>query len=104
MRPDFNKSNGLIPVIVQDDLSLQVLMLGFMNQEAFEKTLATDKVYFYSRSRQELWLKGETSGNFLVWKEIYLDCDQDSLLIKARQMGDATCHTGAISCFFERIK
>lgn len=98
MKPDFNKSNGLIPVIIQDETSLQVLMLGYMNEEAFEKTQQEKKVTFFSRSKNRLWTKGETSGNFLWVKEMYLDCDQDTLLILAKADGP-TCHTGSTSCF-----
>ncbi len=96
---DFNKNkDGLIPVIIQDYYTLQILMLGYMNEEAYQKTLAEKRVTFYSRSRQKLWLKGETSGNFLIVKEMISDCDDDSLLIKAEAMGP-TCHLGNTSCF-----
>ncbi len=98
MKPDFNKSDGLIPVIVQDEVSLQVLMLGYMNQEAYEKTLSEKKVTFFSRSKNRLWTKGETSENFLWVKDIKLDCDDDTLLIIAKADGP-TCHKGTVSCF-----
>ena len=98
MKPDFNKSDGLIPVIVQDEVSLQVLMLGYMNQEAYEKTLSENKVTFFSRSKNRLWTKGETSENFLWVKEIKLDCDNDTLLVLAKADGP-TCHKGTVSCF-----
>ena len=98
MKPDFNKSDGLIPVIVQDEVSLQVLMLGYMNQEAYEKTLSENKVTFFSRSKNRLWTKGETSENFLWVKDIKLDCDDDTLLILAKADGP-TCHKGTVSCF-----
>ncbi|MGC4231951.1 MAG: bifunctional phosphoribosyl-AMP cyclohydrolase/phosphoribosyl-ATP diphosphatase HisIE [Niabella sp.] len=99
MSPDFSKyADGLMPVIVQDMGTLEVLMLGFMNEEAFVKTKEEGKVTFYSRSKQRLWTKGETSNNFLIVKDILLDCDQDTLLIKAEPQGP-TCHTGDISCF-----
>ena len=98
MKPDFNKTNGLIPVIVQDEVSLQVLMLGYMNQEAYEKTLSEKKVTFFSRSKNRLWTKGETSENFLWVKDIKLDCDDDTLLILAKADGP-TCHKGTVSCF-----
>lgn len=88
----------LIPVIVQDAVSLKVLMLGYMNKEAYEKTLATGKVTFFSRTRQQLWTKGETSGNFLNVREMYLDCDGDTLLVMADPVGP-TCHRGTESCF-----
>lgn len=95
---DFNKLNGLIPAIVQDYKTKDVLMLGFMNQEAYEKTLKDGLVCFFSRSRNELWTKGETSGNYLKVKEIITDCDQDTVLILADPIGP-TCHTGSKSCF-----
>ena len=98
MKPDFNKTNGLIPVIIQDEVSLQVLMLGYMNQEAYEKTLSEKKVTFFSRSKNRLWTKGETFGNLLWVKEIKLDCDNDTLLVLAKADGP-TCHKGTISCF-----
>ena len=98
MKPDFNKTNGLIPVIIQDEVSLQVLMLGYMNQEAYEKTLSEKKVTFFSRSKNRLWTKGETSENFLWVKDIKLDCDDDTLLILAKADGP-TCHKGTVSCF-----
>lgn len=98
MKPNFNKSNGLIPVIIQDEVSLQVLMLGYMNEEAFEKTVIEQKVTFFSRSKNRLWTKGETSGNFLWVKDIRLDCDDDTLLILAQAEGP-TCHKGTVSCF-----
>ena len=101
MSPDFSKYNdGLIPVIIQDHITLKVLMLGFMNEEALRKTEKENKVTFYSRSKQRLWTKGETSGNFLFVKEIRIDCDNDTLLIKAEPIGHV-CHTGADSCFNE---
>ena len=98
MKPDFNKTNGLIPVIIQDEVSLQILMLGYMNEEAFDKTVEEQKVTFLSRSKNRLWTKGETSGNFLWVKDIKLDCDEDTLLILAQADGP-TCHKGTVSCF-----
>ncbi len=98
---DFNLTktgDGLLPVIVQDSVSLKVLMLGYMNEEAFEKTLSEGRVTFFSRSKQALWTKGETSGNFLDVVSIYSDCDNDTLLIKATPLGP-TCHRGTIACF-----
>ncbi len=101
MNPDFLKyTDGLIPAIVQDAATNKVLMLGFMNQEALAKTKSENKVTFYSRSKQRLWTKGETSNNFLKVKEIRLDCDKDTLLIKAIPTGPV-CHTGADTCFNE---
>ena len=99
---DFNKSSdGLIPVVVQDHATLQVLMLGYMNKEALEQTLHSKKVTFFSRSKQRLWVKGETSENYLLLKDIFIDCDQDTLLVMAKPCGP-TCHTGSISCFSEQ--
>ncbi len=101
MKPDFSKyADGLIPVIVQDSISNKVLMLGFMNEEALNKTNAEGNVTFFSRSKQRLWTKGETSNNFLLVKEILTDCDNDTLLIKASPTGPV-CHTGADTCFNE---
>ncbi len=98
MNIDFNKSDGLVPVVIQDEQTLEVLMLGYMNAEAFEKTQAEGKVTFYSRSKNRLWTKGEESGNFLFVKSIHIDCDNDTILIKANPDGP-TCHTGSRSCF-----
>jgi len=97
---DLNKGNGLVPAVIQDYSTLQVLMLGYMNEEAFRKTQQEGKVTFFSRSRNRLWTKGETSGNFLIVKEITIDCDNDALLIKADPSGPV-CHTGTKSCFGE---
>jgi phosphoribosyl-ATP pyrophosphohydrolase/phosphoribosyl-AMP cyclohydrolase len=97
---DFNKSNGLVPVIIQDHYTLQVLMAGYMNEEALKKTTEEGKVTFFSRSKNRLWTKGETSGNFLFVKEITTDCDNDALLIKVDPAGPV-CHTGKKSCFGE---
>lgn len=99
---DFNKNHdGLIPVVIQDHATLQVLMLGYMNKEALEQTLQTKKVTFFSRSKQRLWVKGETSENYLLLKDIFIDCDQDTILIMAKPCGP-TCHTGSVSCFSEQ--
>ena len=101
MNPDFSKyADGLMPVIIQDSISNKVLMLGFMNEESFAKTNADGKVTFFSRSKQRLWTKGETSNNFLLVKEIIVDCDNDTLLVKASPTGPV-CHTGADTCFNE---
>ncbi len=100
MKLDFEKSDGLIPAIIQDTQTDKVLMLGYMNEEALRKTETTGKVTFFSRSKQRLWMKGETSGNFLLVDQIMVDCDKDALLIKARPQGP-TCHTGADTCFNE---
>ena len=102
MKIDFEKSSdGLVPAIVQDAQTQKVLMLGYMNRDSFELTNETGKITFFSRSRQKLWTKGETSGNFLEVKEILTDCDADTILIKANPTG-AVCHTGADTCFNEK--
>ena len=101
---DFNKIGGLVPAIVQDNETGEVLMLGFMNQEAFDATLSTGKATFFSRSRQTLWVKGETSGNVQLVKEIRIDCDDDTVLIKVEQLGGAACHTGHRSCFYKKVE
>jgi phosphoribosyl-AMP cyclohydrolase len=101
---DFEKGNGLIPVIIQEMSTNEVLMVGYMNREAWEKTLETKRATFWSRSRKELWVKGETSGHFQEVREIYLDCDGDTLLLKVDQIGKAACHTGFRSCFHHRYE
>jgi len=101
---DFKKGDGLIPVIIQDVSTNEVLMLGYMNREAWEKTLATKRSTFWTRSRKRLWVKGETSGHYQEVKEIYLDCDGDTLLLKVNQLGGAACHTGFRSCFHRRYE
>ena len=95
---------GLIPVVTQDYKDNTVLMVAYMNKEAVEKTLETGKATYFSRSRNSLWLKGETSGHFQIVKEIYSDCDNDTLLLKVEQVGGIACHTGARSCFFNQVK
>lgn len=100
MKIDFKKSGGLVPAIVQDADTSVVLMLGYMNEEAYKKTLKSGKVTFFSRSRQTLWTKGETSGNFLLLDKLLLDCDNDTILVKARPTGPV-CHTGSDTCFNE---
>ncbi|AZA98560.1 bifunctional phosphoribosyl-AMP cyclohydrolase/phosphoribosyl-ATP diphosphatase HisIE [Chryseobacterium joostei] len=101
MNIDFNKDNGLVPVVIQDNRTLQVLMLGYMNEEAFEKTKKEKRVTFFSRSKNRLWTKGEESGNFLEVKSIDIDCDQDTILIKVIPT-NVVCHTGTFSCFGEK--
>ena len=101
---DFNKTGGLVPAIVQDNETGEVLMLGYMNREAFDATLSTGKATFYSRSRQTLWVKGETSGNVQLVKEIRIDCDDDTVLVKVEQLGGAACHTGHRSCFYKKVE
>ncbi|MCQ2112751.1 MAG: bifunctional phosphoribosyl-AMP cyclohydrolase/phosphoribosyl-ATP diphosphatase HisIE [Bacteroidaceae bacterium] len=100
MTIDFEKMNGLVPAIIQDDKTLKVLMLGFMNEEAYKQTVETGKVTFWSRTKNRLWTKGETSGNFLNVVSILNDCDNDTLLIKANPVGPV-CHTGADTCWNE---
>ena len=101
---DFQKYDGLIPAIVQDVDTGDVLMMAYMNPEAWEATRSTLKATFWSRSRQELWVKGLTSGNIQYVKEIYIDCDNDTVLLKVKQTGGAACHTGYKSCFFKRVE
>ncbi|GAA5088122.1 bifunctional phosphoribosyl-AMP cyclohydrolase/phosphoribosyl-ATP diphosphatase HisIE [Chryseobacterium ginsengisoli] len=101
MNINFNKSDGLVPVIIQDNRTLQVLMLGYMNEEAFEKTKSEGIVTFFSRSKNRLWTKGEESGNFLTVKNIEIDCDNDTILIKVIPK-NIVCHTGSFSCFGEK--
>lgn len=98
MNIDFNKGNGLIPVVIQNANTLQVLMLGYMNEEAYQKTILENKVTFFSRSKNRLWTKGEESGNTLMVQDIKVDCDNDTILISAFPKGP-TCHTGATTCF-----
>ena len=102
LKPDFKKQNNLVPAIIQDYNNGKILMLGYMNEEAYKKILETGKVHYFSRSRNKLWLKGEHSGNIQIVKEIYLDCDEDTILIKIEQKGKGTCHLGYISCFFRK--
>lgn len=101
MKIDFNKTSGLIPAIIQDERTLQVLMLGYMNEEAFNKTKTESIVTFFSRSKNRLWTKGEESGNYLAVKSIDIDCDRDTILIKAIPT-NSVCHTGSFSCFGEK--
>lgn len=100
MKIDFEKGNGLVPAIVQDDITGKVLMLGYMNEEAFQKTKQEKKVTFFSRTKNRLWTKGETSNNFLMVKSLMIDCDNDTVLIKANPQGP-TCHTGTDTCWGE---
>ena len=101
---NFSKSaDGTLPAIAQDHQTGQVLMLAYINQEAWEKTLASGKAHYWSRSRQALWLKGETSGNVQLIREILVDCDDDTVIYKVEQLGGAACHTGHRSCFYRRV-
>ncbi len=101
---DFEKENGLVPAIVQDAANNDVLMLGFMNREAFDKTRETGCVTFWSRSRKKLWMKGESSGQKLLLRELLFDCDKDAVLVRVALAGDAVCHEGYRSCFFRRLE
>jgi phosphoribosyl-ATP pyrophosphohydrolase/phosphoribosyl-AMP cyclohydrolase len=102
---DFGKLGGLIPAVVQDEQTNEVLMVGFMNDEAWQITQAIGYVTFFSRTRNTLWTKGETSGNRLAVKQIFVDCDEDTVLIKAAREGDGVvCHTGAPTCFFTEVR
>jgi phosphoribosyl-AMP cyclohydrolase len=101
---DFEKGDGFIPVIIQEASTNEVLMLDYMNRESWEKTLEMKKTTFWSRDRKQIWVKGETSGNFQEIKEIYLDCNGDTLLLKGDQIGEAACHTGFRSCFHWRFE
>jgi len=103
LQPDFDKGKGLLPVITQEYGTNEVLMLAYMSKESFEETLKSGKATYYSRSRDELWKKGETSGNMQDIREIRIDCDNDTILIKVEQQGGAACHLGYKSCFFRKI-
>ena len=100
--PDFAKRGGLITAIAQDHASGEILMVAYMNQESFRRTLELGEAVYYSTSRQELWHKGQSSGNIQVVKEMFLDCDGDALLLQVEQRGGAACHTGRRSCFFRK--
>ena len=104
MNLDFTKLDGLLPAVIQDHKSGRVLMVGFMNAEAFRRTVETGNVTFYSRSRNKLWMKGESSGHVLAVKEIATDCDDDSLLIQVEAHGPGVCHNGYESCFYRRLE
>ncbi len=101
---DFSKGNGLLPAIAQDYKTGKVLMLAYINKEAWEKSLETGEVYYWSRSRNELWHKGESSGYVQKIKAVYVDCDEDTVLFKVEQLGGAACHTGYDTCFYREIK
>jgi len=100
---DFEKADGIVPAIVQDYRSGKVLMVAYMNREAWQLTLQTGEAHYWSRSRQELWHKGMTSGNIQIVKEVFADCDHDAILLKVEQVGGAACHLGYESCFHNRI-
>ncbi|HYI97600.1 MAG TPA: phosphoribosyl-AMP cyclohydrolase [Bryobacteraceae bacterium] len=103
MNLDFTKLDGLVTAVIQDHATSRVLMVGFMNEEAWRKTVETGFATFYSRSRKKLWLKGESSGHRLVVKEIATDCDQDAVLLKVEAIGPGVCHEGYQSCFFRKL-
>ena len=103
IRLNFEKCGGLIPTIVQDFETGEVFMLAFMNEKAWQETLDTGQATYWSRTRQELWVKGQTSGNVQLVKEIRIDCDDDTVLLKVEQVGGAACHTGYRSCFFKKV-
>lgn len=103
MKPDFKKQDGLVPAIITDATSKEVLMLAYMNEESYQKTLETNQTWFYSRSRDELWHKGETSGHIQEVVSIKIDCDEDTLWIEVNQTG-AACHTGEKTCFYRTIR
>jgi phosphoribosyl-AMP cyclohydrolase len=103
VEPDFNKGKGLLPAIVQDYETGDVLMLAYMNRESWLKTLETGRATFWSRSRNALWIKGETSGHVQLVREVMIDCDEDAILLKVEQSGGAACHTGYRSCFYRRL-
>lgn len=104
MNLDFQKSDGLVTAVIQDHASGRVLMVGYMNEEAFRLTVATGYAMFYSRSRKKLWLKGESSGHRLAVKEISTDCDRDAVLVKVEALGPGVCHKGYQSCFFRKLE
>jgi len=101
---DWQKVDGLLPVIVQEENTNEVLMMAFMNKEALELTIKTKKAHYFSRTKQRIWQKGESSGNFQIVKDIYIDCDNDTLLLKVEQVGGIACHTGRKSCFFTKLE
>src|SRR6478609_8622661 len=101
---DFDKSGGLVPAVAQDAATGQVLMLAWMNRDAYEETLRTGRAVYYSRSRGKLWRKGEESGHVQEVRGVYIDCDADTILLKVRQVGGAACHEGYASCFFRKVE
>jgi len=101
---NFSKGDGLLPAIVQDHLSGEILMLAYINEEAWSKTLETGQAHYWSRSRQQLWLKGESSGHIQLIREILVDCDEDTVVYKVEQQGGAACHKGYASCFFRKVE
>ena len=104
IEPNFDKSDGLVPAIVQDAETKDVLMMAYMNKDSWEATMQSGKATFWSRSRQKLWMKGESSGNVQMIKNIYIDCDDDTILLQVEQLGGAACHTGHRSCFYRKLE
>jgi phosphoribosyl-AMP cyclohydrolase len=100
----FDKGNGMLPAIVQDHQTNEVLMVAYINEEAWQQTLATGKAHYWSRSRNKLWLKGESSGHVQLIKEVLVDCDEDTVIYRVEQLGGAACHTGHRSCFYRRVE
>ena len=103
IEPNFSKGAGLVPAIVQDAETKEVLMMAYMNRESWDTTMKTGKATYWSRSRQKLWLKGESSGNVQIIKAVFIDCDEDTILLQVKQLGDAACHTGYRSCFYRKL-
>jgi phosphoribosyl-AMP cyclohydrolase len=103
IEPNFPKGDGLIPAIVQDAETKEILMLAYMNRQSWEATLRTGRATYWSRSRQSLWIKGEISGNFQLIKAVFIDCDNDTILLQVKQLGEAACHTGYRSCFYRKL-
>jgi phosphoribosyl-AMP cyclohydrolase len=103
IEPNFAKGEGLVPAIVQDAETKEVLMMAYMNRESWGATLQTGKATYWSRSRQKLWLKGESSGHFQIIKAVFIDCDDDTILLQVEQLGGAACHTGHKSCFYRKL-
>ena len=103
IEPNFAKGDGLVPAIVQDAETKEVLMLAYMNRQSWDATLQTGKATYWSRSRQKLWLKGEESGHFQLIKAVFIDCDDDTILLQVKQLGEAACHTGYKSCFYRKL-
>jgi len=104
LEPNFAKGDGLVPAIVQDAETKEVLMMAYMNRESWEATLKTGKATYWSRSRRKLWLKGESSGNVQIVKAVFIDCDEDTILLQVKQIGEAACHTGYRSCFYRKLE
>jgi phosphoribosyl-AMP cyclohydrolase len=103
LEPDFDKGGGLIPAVAQDAETGEILMLAYMNRQSYQKTLETGEVHYWSRSRRELWHKGDGSGHIQKVKDLYLDCDLDAVVVKIEQVGGIACHTGRRACFFNRL-